>query len=100
MLNQVIVVGRLTETPQIENGKAILTLAIPRSCKNLEGEYETDFISFTILEGIAKNVVEYCKKGDIIGVKGRTQSTKMASGYSLELVAEKITFLSSNKRED
>lgn len=99
MLNQVIVVGRLTETPQNENGKAIITLAVPRSYKNLEGEYETDFVSFTTMEGIANNVVEYCKKGDIIGVKGKIQSTKMASGYSLELVAEKITFLSS-KRED
>lgn len=99
MLNQVIVIGRLTETPQNENGKAIITLAVPRSYKNQEGEYETDFISFTTMQGNASNVVEYCKKGDIIGVKGRTQSTKMASGCSLELVAEKITFLSS-KRED
>ena len=44
----------------------------PRSFKNAAtGEYETDFINITLWEGIARNVVEYCGKGAIIGVKGR-----------------------------
>ncbi len=48
MLNQVTLVGRLVKDPTLqksENGNelAYITLAIPRSYKNVEGEYETDF---------------------------------------------------------
>ena len=51
-----------------------LTLAVPRSYKNSEGEYETDFIPCVLWQGIAENVVNYCKKGDLVGVKGRVQA--------------------------
>ena len=49
MLNQVILVGRLTRDLQVnksKNGIKVTTipLAIPRSFKNIEGVYETDFI--------------------------------------------------------
>lgn len=48
MLNQVALVGRLVKDPDIkktENNKEILkiTLAVPRSFKNANGEYDTDF---------------------------------------------------------
>ena len=47
MLNQVIFVGRTTSKIEVvkdENGAkyAVITLAIPRSFKNSEGEYDTD----------------------------------------------------------
>ena len=50
MLNNLVLVGRLTSDPEIienENGKkiSIITLAVSRSFKNANGEYETDFIS-------------------------------------------------------
>lgn len=99
MLNQVVMVGRLAETPileETENGKKIcnITLAVPRSFKNAEGEYDTDFIKCTLWNSIAENTVEYCYKGDLVGVKGRLQCL---SGNELQLVAEKVTFLSSRK---
>ena len=48
MLNQVVLVGRLVKDPELvetENNKKIsrITIAIPRSFKNMNGEYETDF---------------------------------------------------------
>jgi single-strand DNA-binding protein len=48
MLNQVVLVGRLTEDPNInelENGKKVTTvnLAVQRSFKNSDGIYETDY---------------------------------------------------------
>lgn len=100
MLNQIVLVGRLTENPTVENleeGKAVatVTLAVSRSMKNAEGEYETDFIPCQLWNGIANNTAEYCKKGDIVGVKGRIQS---ADG-KLEIIAEKVTFLSSKKED-
>lgn len=110
MLNQVILVGRLAgdvETKELEGGKKIayITLACPRSYKNVDGVYETDFIDITLWEGIATNTAEYCKKGDIVGIRGRLQTSPYekedgTKGYRKEVVAEKITFLSSKKASE
>lgn len=109
MLNQVVLVGRLVRDPSLhktETKKTLsyVTLAIPRSFKNSEGEYETDFIDCVLWEAVAKSTVEYCKKGDIIGVKGRLASRTYEKDdekkYITEVVAEKVTFLSNSKKED
>lgn len=105
MLNQVVMVGRLTSDPEInevENDRkvATITLAVQRSYKNAEGVYETDFIKCTLWNGIAENTAEYCKKGDVVGVKGRIQTTNVDDKIVMEVVAEKVTFLSSRKEED
>ncbi len=104
MLNQVVLVGRLVRDPELretENGKKVttITLAIPRSYKNSNGEYETDYIDCTLWTNIALNTTEYCKKGDLLGVKGRTQSYTVETDDKkrnvIEIIAEKVTFLSS-----
>ena len=79
MLNQTVIVGRLVKDPELretENGNKVtnITLAVPRSYKNVNGEYDTDFISCVLWKGIAENTVEYVKKGDLIGIKGRIQT--------------------------
>ena len=105
MLNQVAMVGRLTSDPEInevENGRKVttITVAVPRSYKNVNGEYDTDFIKCTLWNGIAETTAEYCKKGDVIGVKGRIQTTNVDDKIVMEVVAEKVSFLSSRKEED
>lgn len=107
MLNQIIIVGRLVQTPEVvttESGKHMtyITVAIPRSYKNENGEYETDFIDCVLWEAVAVNTSEYCQKGDVIGVKGRIQTSSYETEdgnkkYAMEVVAEKISFLSSKK---
>lgn len=107
MLNQFVIVGRLVNSPElrkVEKGNVTeITLAVPRSYKNKDGEYETDFIDFIVYNGIAENTKEYCKKGDIVGVKGRIQTTIYEQENEkikmTELIAEKITFLSSTSKE-
>lgn len=109
MLNQIILVGRLTEDPttkELENEKSVcnITLAVKRSYKNLYGEYETDFIDCVLWNGIAENTAEYCHKGDIIGVKGRIQTREIekedgSKEKKMEIIAEKVTFLSNKKEE-
>ena len=79
MLNQIVIVGRLVRDPELretDGGKKVtnITLAVPRSYKNLNGEYETDYIDCVLWTGIAENTTEYCKKGDILGLKGRVQT--------------------------
>lgn len=108
MLNQVVLVGRLVkdlELKDYEKGKyAQITLAVPRSYKNTDGEYETDFINCTLWQGVASNTSKYCKKGDIIGIKGRIQSSNYKvedkTKYTMEVIAEKVTFLSSKQEEE
>ena len=102
MLNQVVIVGRLVSKPIVEeneNGRKVseITLAVPRSFKNDEGIYDTDFIKCTLCNGIAENTVEYCNKGDIIGVKGRLQCL---GGNELQVIAEKVTFLTNYKNKE
>ena len=103
MLNQVILVGRLTSDIKVvkdDNGAkyAVITLAIPRSFKNAEGEYDTDFISTIAYDNIATNTAEYISKGDIVGVKGRT--AKSSQDSELQIIAEKVTFLSKSTSEE
>ena len=47
MLNQAVLVGRIVKEPELKNtdkGKVTnITLAVPRSFKNQNGEYDTDF---------------------------------------------------------
>ena len=108
MLNQVVFVGRLTKDPEIitsESGKkrTRIIVAVNRGFKNMDGVYETDFIPCILWNAVAENTCEYCHKGDIIGVKGRIQTSSVENedGYKnyVEIIAEKITFLSSKKQE-
>jgi len=109
VLNQTVIVGRLVKDPELretENGNKVtnITLAVPRSYKNVNGEYDTDFISCVLWKGIAENTVEYVKKGDLIGIKGRIQTRNYEvddeKRYVMEVVAEKVTFLSSKKADE
>ena len=108
MLNQSILVGRIVKEPEIretENGTKVtnLTLAVQRSYKNVEGEYDTDFISCVLWKGIAESTAEYCKKGDLIGVRGRIQTRTTEINETkhniMEVVAERVTFLSTKKAD-
>ena len=108
MLNQAVLVGRIVQTPELretENGKKLarMTLAVPRSFKNSNGEYETDFISCVMWKGVAESTVEYCQTGDLVGIKGRIQSRKIETDEEhkrqlVEVVAEKVTFLSNKPK--
>ncbi len=70
----------------------------------MEGGYDTDFIDCIAFDSIAENTKEYCSKGDIVGVKGRVQSRVVEKDgkkeYLMEIIAEKVTFLSNKKEED
>ena len=59
MLNQVVLVGRLTRDITVNksdkgNKVATLSLAIPRSFKNSDGIYDTDFVDCILFDLIAE----------------------------------------------
>ncbi len=107
-MNQVILVGRLCQDPEIintdaERKRSIVTIAINRPFKNSEGIYETDFIRCVLWNNIALNTFEYCHSGDVVGIKGRLQTRNYEDEeknkkFIMEVIAEKVTFLSSNTK--
>ncbi|MCI8778072.1 MAG: single-stranded DNA-binding protein [Bacilli bacterium] len=110
MLNQTVLVGRLVKDPELretDNGNKVtnITLAVPRTYKNINGEYDTDFIPCVLWKGIAENTAEYVKKGDLIGVKGHLQTRNIEldeniKKQAVEIIAEKVTFLSSKRADE
>ena len=107
-MNDVNLVGRLVTDPELEeltNGKRVLTvtLSINRNYKNEDGIYETDFIRCILWNGIAATTAEHCRRGDVVGIKGRLQTRKYEDDnknihYATEVVAERVTFLSSKSK--
>ena len=109
-MNNVVLVGRLTSNPEVtktENGNQVtyVNVAVTRNYKNVDGIYETDFIRCILWNEIAENTTEYCKVGDVIGIKGRLQSSSYDDEngkrhFVTDVVAERITFLSSAKPKE
>ncbi|NLN50793.1 MAG: single-stranded DNA-binding protein [Acholeplasmataceae bacterium] len=108
MLNQVLLIGRLTADPlvrELESGKKVcdINLAVQRSFKNQDGLYETDFIPITLWQGLAETLSQFCQKGTLIAVRGRVQvRTSFIHDKSiptLEIIGERITYLSAGKKE-
>lgn len=117
MLNQVTLIGRVVEKPILrcyddEINVTTMTLAVTRPFKNMEGNYETDFIKITLWNGIAQSAAEYTQKGDIIGVKARivmkdtevtfnTNEDNLRKKISvIELIGERVIFIHSSKKRN
>lgn len=97
-MNNVVLIGRINnDIEKMENEEKTsyrLMLKISRNFKNENGEYETDLVPIELMSYIGSNVLQYCKKGDLIGAKGRIQSNE----NRISVIAERITFLSNNKK--
>lgn len=97
-MNNVVLIGRINnDIEKMENEEKTsyrLVLKISRNFKNQNGEYENDYVPIELTGCIGNHTFEYCKKGDIIGAKGRIQS----NGNGISVIAERITFLSNNNK--
>lgn len=108
MHNMVYLIGRLTEDPVLKETEedysmTSINLAVQRAFKNEEGVYETDYIRCVLWDAVASNTCEYCKKGDLVGIKGRIQNRSYEDEdtkekkYITEVIVDKISFLASKK---
>ena len=88
MLNQVVLVGKIKE---INEDRVIIL--VTRNSKNENGDYETDIIPCYFKDTISKNANEYCKKGDVIGIKGRIEILN----NEIMIMVDKLTFLSAKE---
>lgn len=108
MLNKVIIIGRLTDSPELRytpNGNAVcnFTLAVQRNFKNKQEEYDADFIDITIWRKQAENCANYLDKGQMAAVEGRWQQRSYETDngnkrYVDEVVANNVQFISSKQQ--
>lgn len=94
MINQVVLIGRIIKN--IDDNDYI-TIAVSRSYKSENGEYENDLIDVFIKGHIAEATREYCHEGDLIGVRGFVQTSVKDEIRYTNIIANKISFLSKAK---
>ena len=105
MINNVVLVGRLTRDPELKftpNGTAVatFTLAVNRNFTNQSGQREADFINCVIWRKPAETLANYAKKGTLLGVTGRIQTRSYDNPqgqrvYVTEVVAETFQLMES-----
>lgn len=103
MLNNVSIIGRLTKPVELRYtpaGKAVAsgTLAVQRSFKNANGEYDADFIQFTIWGKVAEVVANRTEKGGRFGGTGRIETGSFDGQdgkkvYTTKVVIETISMI-------
>lgn len=92
-MNQVVLIGRIERIVKKDEEQLILTMSVPAFSKNEKESRVIDMINCTLLGNVAKQTAEYCKVNDVVGIRGRIQKRGQ---YPMEIIAEKVTFLSSS----
>ena len=107
MLNNVSLVGRLTDDPKVKiigEGTEVcnFTLAVNRSYKNASGEKECDFILMQAWKKQAEFIGTYLKKGNMVSITGaintRTYEKNDVTHYVTEVNVNSVQSL--EKKED
>jgi single-strand DNA-binding protein len=104
MLNQVVLIGRLTHDPELRytpgNGVAVTTfsLAVNRPFANQQGEKETDFIKIVTWRKLAETCANHLRKGLLVAITGRLQIRSYEDNQGIkrtaaEVVADQVRFL-------
>lgn len=102
MINSVVLMGRLTRTPECrstENGTAFTAfrIAVDRRFTSSGGEKQTDFFDIVAWRSTAVFVADHFNKGDMIAVRGALQSRQYTdkngnNRTAIEVVADEISF--------
>lgn len=105
MINRTVLVGRLTNDPELKytgSGVAVatFTVAVNRQFTNSQGEREADFIRCQIWRKAAENFCNFTHKGSLVGIDGRIQTRSYDNQqgtrvFITEVVAENFSLLES-----
>jgi len=103
LLNQAILIGRLTRDPEFRytpNGTPVasFTLAVDRAFQNQQGQRDTDFLDIVVWRKLAEVCANYLSKGQLVAVTGSIQvrSYETQDGQKRrvwEIVADSVKFL-------
>lgn len=110
-MNKVILLGRLCQDPELkyvgEKNIAItkFTLAVNRSYKNAQGEYDTDFINCYLWDKKAETFCKYTHKGKLVSIEGSLRIEKYTNEndeniYSSKIHIDNFYFIPSTKNQN
>jgi len=108
-LNQVQIIGRLGQDPEIKympNGKAVANISIATSekWKDQSGaqQEKTEWHRVTMYDRLAEIVGEYVSKGSLIFIQGKLQTRKWVKDgvdmYTTEIIAQQMQMLDSKQQ--
>ncbi len=112
MINNVVLVGRLGNDPEMQytpSGTAItkFRLAVSRPPRRdaPEGADETDWLNIVTFGNVAENCAQYLDKGSLVGIVGRVQSRTWQTSdgqrrYAVEINARNVQFLESRREAE
>ncbi|MEX5398518.1 single-stranded DNA-binding protein [Streptococcus sp. ZJ93] len=104
MYNKVIMIGRLTAQPELNqtaSGKNVtrITIAVNRRFKTENGEREADFITAVFWGKLAETLVSYAGKGSLISIDGELRTRRYErngqSQYVTEVIGQSFQLLES-----
>lgn len=109
MLNNVVLMGRLTKDPELKQtpqGVSVVTfsLAVDRNYGRTE-EKQTDFINIIAWRNTADFVSKYFTKGQLVAVRGRLQTRTWQDQngqkrYATDVVADEVFFAESKGKTE
>lgn len=102
-VNACFLIGKLAEQPEIRTTSTGLKVAnllvdVEKNFRNQNGELEIERYSCTIWRAIAETVIDTCRVGDIIAIRGRMQANNYISKdqverYNCEIIAENVSIV-------
>jgi len=103
MINNVVLVGRLTRDPELKttnSGTSVcsFTVAVDNRQKNPDGTKSTSFIPCTAFQQAADNMSKFLKKGSLVGIVGRLnqrsyQNKDNVKVTVIEVLCDSVQFL-------
>ena len=105
MLNLIILVGRLTKTPQLyskEDATDVVNFDV--AVDNLGKDAGTTFLSCKAFGKVAQNVNKFCDKGSKVAISGRLQQRNFirkdgSKGSAYEVICDSVEFLDPKAEE-
>lgn len=108
MINRVVLVGRLTKSPELrktQTGTSVckFTLAVNRRVTG-QGQPDADFISCVAWNKTADLMSQYLSKGSLIGIEGRLQTGRFTNNngetiYTCDVMVDSLQFLDPKKSD-
>jgi single-strand DNA-binding protein len=109
MVNNVVLVGRLTRDPEFRTtttGKSVCSfcVAVQKNFKPQDGSPDCDFLNIVAWNKDADYVINYLAKGRLVSIEGRLQSRKYTASDGttrevVEVVANAVQGLDRPREE-
>ena len=106
-MNKVNIIGRITKELELKQTSSNISfirfsIAVDRTFKNEEGEYETDFFNVVAWRKTAEFINNYFGKGSRIAISGKLQQNSFDDNEgnhrtSVEIVADEVDLIDKKK---